>query len=299
MKPGKYESKISMKLTLFFILTVSFSWSIGLKGLIIPENAYILSTAGTGIAEGIAPSLNPAMNIIEHSYIQFSLNQWLGDIKGSHTAFHWGQKISQAISIQSWNSEEIPQCGENPCGDNPQSNSLGTFGVHYVSVAYSISHHLSTPYRFGVRIQANYNHLYIESMSGITLDAGALFPIGSFLTIGAVVRNLGYEYTNNLRAKLPMEIGLGTELKLPVKISVLTDAIYLSEKGIDFRIGIRTHFKWLNAHAGTSIHEKRTSQALGFSFNYRQWLISYGVYYHENSILSPTLPQFLDVRRYF
>ena len=291
MKPGKYESKISMKLTLFFILTVSFSWSIGLKGLIIPENAYILSTAGTGIAEGIAPSLNPAMNIIEHSYIQFSLNQWLGDIKGSHTAFHWGQKISQAISIQSWNAEDIPEYG-----DKPDSSPLGTFGVHYVSAAYTISHHLGTPYRFGARIQANYNHLYIESMSGITLDAGALFPLGSFITAGAVVRNMGYEYTNNLRAELPMEIGLGTEFKSPFKISILTDVIYLSDKGMDIRMGLKTHFKWMNVHAGTSIHEKRNAQAFGCSFNFRQWLINCGIYNHENSVLG--LPLFLDVRRY-
>ena len=42
----------------------------------------------------------------------------------------------------------------------------------------------------------------------------------------------------------------------------------------------------------------RFAQALGFSLNYRQWKINYGVYHHENSILGPTLPQFLDIRRY-
>ena len=274
-----------------FILIFSFSWGIGLTGLIIPENAHILSTAGTGIAGGIAPSLNPAMNVSKHSYIQFSLNRWLGDIKGSHTAFHWGGNIPQAFSIQSWNATNLQLWG-----DNPDSQPLGTFGVHYVSAAYSISHHLNTPYRFGVRIQVNYNHLYTESMNGITLNMGALFPLGSFMAAGVVVRNLGYEYTNNLRVELPGEIGLGTEMKLPLKISVLADAIYLSEKGTDFRIGTRTHWKWLNIHAGTSIFEKRNAWAFGFSFNYRKWLISYGIYHHENTILG--LPQFLDVRRY-
>ena len=282
-----------MKLTLSLILIGSFSWGIGLTGLIIPENGQVLSTAGTGIAEGISPGLNPAMNVSKHSYIQFSLNRWLGDIKGSYTAYHWGQEIPQAISIHSWNATDIPEYG-----DKPTSSPLGTFGVHYVSAAYSISHHLNTPYRFGIRIQANYNHLYIESMSGITLDAGALFPLGSFLTFGAVIRNLGYEYTNNLKAKLPGEIGLGTELKLPFKMSIIADAIYLSEKGTDIRMGVRSHFKWLNVNAGFSINEKRAAQALGFSFNYRKWLISYGIYSHDNLILSPTLPQFLDVRCY-
>ena len=282
-----------MKFTISYILSISFSWGIGLTGLIIPENAYILSTAGTGIAEGIAPGVNPAMNISEHSYIQFSLNRWLGDIKGSQTSYQWGSEIPQVISIQSWNADDLQLWG-----DKPDISPLGIFGVHYVSAAYSISHHLNTPYRFGIRIQANYNHLYIESMTGITLDVGALFPLGSFLTAGATVKNIGYEYTNNLRAKLPGEIGLGTELKLPFKISFLTDAIYLSDKKTDIRVGVRTHFKLLNVYAGTSISEKRNAQALGFSLRYRKWLINYGVYNHENTMLGPTLPQFLDVRRY-
>ena len=280
-----------MKLTIYFIFAVSFSWGIGLKGLIIPENAHVLSTAGTGICGDISPALNPAMNTSKYAYIQFSLNHWLGDIKGSQMAYHWGRNIPQAFSIQSWNAKDLQLWG-----DSPDASPLGTFGVHYVSAAYSISHHLNTPYRFGIRIQTNYNHLYTESMSGITLDAGALFPLGSLLTAGVVVRNLGYEYTNNLKAKLPGEIGFGTELKLPFKISFLADAIYLLENGTDIRICARTQFKWLNIYAGTSIYNKRNARALGFSFNYRKWLISYGIYHHENTILG--LPQFLDVRRY-
>ena len=282
-----------MKLTLSFILVISFSWGMGLTGLIIPDNAHVLSTAGTGIAGGFAPSLNPAINVSKYSYIQFSLNRWLGDIKGSHTAYHWGRDRPQTISIQSWNAKDLQLWG-----NQPDSSPLGTFGVHYVSAAYSISDHLNTPYRFGVRVQANYIHLFTESMNGITLDMGALLPLGSFMAVGVVARNLGYEYTSKLRAELPWEIGFGTEFKLPFNISVLMDAIYLSKMGTDLRMGVRTDWKWLNVHAGTSNHEKRTASALGFSFNYRQWLISYGVYYNKNTILSPNLPQFLDVRRY-
>ena len=95
--------------------------------------------------------------------------------------------------------------------------------------------------------------------------------------------------------KLPMEMGMGTELKLPFQMSLLTD-IVLSEKETDIRIGYKTHWKWLNMHAGISIHDKRTSRAVGFSFTFRDWLINYGIYHHENSILG--IPQFLDVRRY-
>ena len=126
-----------MKLTSFFFILVSISWGIGLQGLILPENSYILSTAGAGIADGIAPGLNPAMNISKDSYIQFSLNHWLGDIKGSQTAYQWGKEIPQVLSIQSWNANDIQLWG-----DKPNYKPLGTFGVHYVSAAYTISHNL-------------------------------------------------------------------------------------------------------------------------------------------------------------
>ena len=47
---------------------------------------------------------------------------------------------------------------------------------------------------------------------------------------------------------------------------------------------------------GTSINKNRNANALGFSFNYRKWSISYGIYNHENSNLG--MPQFFDIRCY-
>ena len=281
-----------MKLIVFFILAFSLSWSIGLQGLIIPQNGQVLYTAGTGIAGNIDPSLNPAMTATTPTYLQFSLNHWLADIKGSHTAYHWGGKIPQHITLQSWNAKDIQLWG-----DVPDDRSLGTFSVHYISAAYSLSHNLNTPYRFGFRLQTNYSHLFTESMSGVTLDAGVLLPLNSFITAGIVVRNLGYEYTPNLRSELPIVSGIGVAIKLPlINTSVMTDVLYKKDNRAEIHIGCKTHSKWLNLHTGISIHEKRIAQALGFSFHFRQWLISYGVYQHENSILG--LPIFLDVRRY-
>ena len=69
----------------------SFSWSIGFQGLIIPQSGQILSMAGTGIAGDIDPALNPAMMKADRPYMQFSLNNWLGDVNGSQTLFRWGK----------------------------------------------------------------------------------------------------------------------------------------------------------------------------------------------------------------
>ena len=275
------------------ILLISSNWAIGLQGLVIPQNGKILSTAGTGIAGDIHPALNPAMGISSHSYMQFSLNNWLGDVSGGHTLFHWGNEIPKQLSIQTWNAKDLELWG-----DSPDDSPMGTFGIHYVSAAYSMSHHFNTPYRFGFRLQTNYSHLFTESLSGITLDVGTTIPMGTSITLGAVIRNLGYEFKNNLRAELPVESGIGAAIKLPIiKASILTDLLYSSSNGKEVRAGVSTNWKWMNINAGTSISKNRNAKAMGFSLNYRRWKINYGIYFHENSAVLG-IPQFLDVRRY-
>ena len=275
------------------ILLISCNWAIGLQGLVIPQNGKILSTAGTGIAGDIHPALNPAMGISSHSYMQFSLNNWLGDVSGGHTLFHWGNEIPKQLSIQTWNAKDLELWG-----DSPDDSPMGTFGIHYVSAAYSMSHHFNTPYRFGFRLQTNYSHLFTESLSGITLDVGTAIPMGTSITLGAVIRNLGYEFKNNLRAELPVESGIGAAIKLPIiKASILTDLLYSSSNGKEVRAGVSTNWKWMNINAGTSISKNRNAKAMGFSFNYGSWKINYGIYFHESSVILGT-PQFLDVRRY-
>ena len=278
---------------IIFIILITNSWAIGLQSLVIPQSGQILATSGTGIAGDIDPALNPAMNISNHPYIQFSLNRWLGDVSGSHTLFRWGSEVPKQLSIQSWSAKNLELWG-----DYPDDIPLGTFGVHWAAAAFNISHHFNTPYRFGLRIQTNYSHLFTESLTGITLDVGTIVPLGSSLTLGAVIRNLGYEYTNNLRAELAVEGSIWTAVKLPlVQTSILTDLLYNTSNGQELRIGVTTHWKWLNLNAGTSIAENRNAKAMGFSFNYRRWKINYGIYFHENSAVLGT-PQFLDVRRY-
>ncbi len=278
---------------IIFIILITNSWAIGLQSLVIPQSGQILATSGTGIAGDIDPALNPAMNISKHPYLQFSLNRWLGDVSGSHTLFRWGSEVPKQLSIQSWSARNLELWGNYP-DDRP----LGTFGVHWAAAAFSISHHFNTPYRFGLRIQTNYSHLFTESMTGITLDAGTIVPLGSSLTLGVVIKNLGYEYANNLRSELPVEGGIGAAFKLPfIHTSILTDLLYNTSNGQELRAGVTTHWKWLNLNAGTSIAENRNAKAMGFSLNYRRWKINYGIYFHENSAVLG-IPQFLDVRRY-
>ena len=282
-----------MRLIIVIIFFITHSFAIGLQGLIIPQSGHILSMAGAGIAGDIDPALNPAMLKKDHPYMQFSLNRWLGGVSGSNTLFRWGNEVQKQVSIQSWSAKDLELWG-----DSPDERPLGSFGVHWASAAFSISHHFNTPYRFGLRIQTNYSHLFTESISGITMDVGTVLPLGSSFTAAGVIRNIGYEYTNNLRAELPVEGGIGLKIKLPkVKTSLMADLLYNLEQGKEMRIAFATDMEFLNFNAGRSISDNRNAISLGFSFNYRSWKINYGIYFHENSAVLG-IPQFLDVRRY-
>ena len=282
-----------MRLIIVIIFFITHSFAIGLQGLIIPQSGHILSMAGAGIAGDIDPALNPAMLKKDHPYMQFSLNRWLGGVSGSNTLFRWGNEVQKQVSIQSWSAKDLELWG-----DSPDERPLGSFGVHWASAAFSISHHFNTPYRFGLRIQTNYSHLFTESISGITMDVGTVLPLGSSFTAAGVIRNIGYEYTNNLRAELPVEGGIGLKIKLPkVKTSLMADLLYNLEQGKEMRIAFATDMEFLNFNAGKSISDNRNAISLGFSFNYRSWKINYGIYFHENSAVLGT-PKFLDVRRY-
>ena len=278
-------------LRVFFL--VSNIWAIGFQGLVIPQNGEILSNAGTGIAGHIDPALNPAMKKIDSPYIQFSLNRWLADLSGSYTLFRWGKTVQKQISIQTWNANDIELYG-----DSPSAYPIGKFGVHWTSAAFSVSHNFNTPYIFGLRLQTNYSHLFTESLMGITLDVGSFIPINNTLSIAAVIRNIGYEYKNDIKASFPVEYGLGMNFKIPfLKSSLLSDVLYNINNGEEKRIAFVTNGKIFNINIGKSIAENRNANSLGFSFNYRSWKINYGVYFHENSAILG-IPRFLDVRYY-
>jgi hypothetical protein len=279
-------------IAIFVVPVLSLASAIGMQGLLIPQSASILSTTGAGIAGNIDPSLNPALEKITHPSLQFSLNRWLGEMKGSRSVYYWGDKYPQHFSIQSWGAEDLELWDKNP--DN---SPLGRFGVHLVSAAYSLSHHFNTPYRFGFKIQTHYSHLFTSNLTGLSFDFGSLVPLAENIKIGAVLQNVGVSFKNSEKADFPLTAGLGVGINLPIiKSTLLADFLNVNSEN-EYRIGITTQWKWINFKAGRTLSENKNANALGFSFNYRRWQVHYGIYLHENSPVLGT-PIFLDVRRY-
>ena len=279
-----------MKNFLALTYILSFTWAIGLQGLTIPRNGLTLGTAGTGIAGSLDPSLNPAMEVQDFSHIQFSMDRWLGEINGSQAAFSWGREIPKYLSIRTLNAEDLELWG-----NNPEDKPMGSFAVNFVSASFGASHDFNTPYRFGMRIESNYSHLFTESLYGFTLDMGMNTKLSDNIQLGAVIQHLGIEKTNGLQAELPLTIGLGAAFQLAaLNTSLFSDIKYSADHGPGLHGAINTNWKFINFRAGAALYENQKSTAAGFSFQYRRWKLNYGVYFHENTILG--LPQFMDIR---
>ena len=76
---------------LFWILNIillfNLSLCIGLKALIIPQSASMLSTSGGGICYN--QELNPALISVDNSYISLSENLWLGGVSGQKISYYF------------------------------------------------------------------------------------------------------------------------------------------------------------------------------------------------------------------
>lgn len=281
-----------MKQIIYLLTILNFNWAIGLQGLIIPSNSKILATAGAGIASNLYPELNPGIKPTNNSFLQYSINQWLGEIKGNNILYRWGEKYNKQLSIQTWNVDKLELRG-----DSPSETPIETFGAHFVSASYSMSCNLNNKSYLGFLVKTNYSHLFTESLYGITFDFGLGLSLKDYLNLGIVIRNIGYENTNTLQANLPTEFGIGTETKFAfIKTSILTDLLYTNMQS-ELRLGLITDWKWLNINLGSSFSKNRNANSLGFSFDYRKWKINSGIYFHENSSILG-VPIFIDICHY-
>ena len=273
------------------LIIVNLSWAVGFQSLLIPPNSEQLSTSSTGIAGSLDPFLNPAIDTSQ-SYLQYSINTWLGDQKGNQGLIKWGGKIPQQFSIQTWNAEKIELRG-----DYPSDSPLETFSTHFISTSYSISHDFNTHFRFGISIKANYSRILTESMKGLAIDLGTSIPISNNYKLGVVIRNLGEQTNQKIKSKFPIEYGFGSFAFIPkVKTSILSDIVY-NEIGTEFRVAIKTNWKFINLNAGSTILGNRKAQAIGLVINYKKWRVNYSVFFHDECQICG-IPKFIDIRRY-
>tara|TARA_B100000029_G_scaffold205070_1_gene203034 strand:+ start:11890 stop:12747 length:858 start_codon:yes stop_codon:yes gene_type:complete len=283
---------MNIKYFINIILYISISWSIGTQALNIPRNAGSLGISGAGIAGNIDPSINPAILSNNNNYLQISIDQWLGDVKGSDAAMQWNNNFINHLSLRTWGTNELELWG-----DKPDDEPLGTFGSNWVSTTYTLSYAGSKKIQYGMQIGLHYSQLFTENISGITTNYGLMFQPSESFNLGAVIRNLGFENKNGLNSNLPLIFGIGSAYKVSTLNSIiLGDFEYDSLQGVTLKSGFLLDTRWLNFKMGYSFNKNKTSASFGFAFKYQKWQVDCSIMAHENSVLG--IPKFIDIRRY-
>ena len=72
---------------IIILIVLNAVFPIGLKALIVPQTAEMISLSSAGIAGNIDIGVNPASIVQDTSSISFSSNEWLGGLLGSKVSY--------------------------------------------------------------------------------------------------------------------------------------------------------------------------------------------------------------------
>ena len=269
------------------LIFYSFIFSIGLKGLIIPQTASLLSKSGAGIA--LSAEVNPALFINLDPYVSFSKNTWLGDLMGQKASILFHKKTYLSFETLSINDIELRN---EIASDTP----IGFFGVYWY--AFDISRSIDMEnFKLGYKVKFNLSKLYTESMHGVTLDFGLQKQINDNFYLGFVLKNFGKEIDKNLTAKTPEFLGLGISYSFsnfPLKI--LSDVVSQDSRTLT-KLSMQTDFEFVNLILGSTRGDKYSDIAFGLNIKIKQWSLIYGNLKHNNSSLGN--PTSIEIRTYF
>jgi hypothetical protein len=274
------------------IILSSLTWAIGLQGLTLPQSAQTLALSGSGIAGQINVEINPATILkMNDSNISFSSRTWFQDLRGSKFALTFGETSKKVWMIETMNDNNIELHD-----DLPSENSLGEFGVNWLSTSFTMGYQFAE-IDFGVTIRGNYSSLYTESMYGVSTDFGLATQLSEKLQFGAIIKNLGYEYSENLSENLPILVGIGISVEPLSNLKLLSDIEYSDTHELVARFGIVKDWDTFGISAGAMKSDEEYSASTGFSFKYRRWQLKYGVSMMQTESLG--FPQFFDIVWYF
>ena len=271
-----------------FILTIGFSWAIGLKALTFPVDARSLAVSGTGIAYG--NNINPAAILSgDTKQLSFTRNQWLKGILGANIEHQWQRSY---ISLQSARVDDLELWGEVP-----NTDPLGEFGVSWISARFGKGLLLKNSFQLGLEIQLFNSRLYTQQTSGLSSTIGFRYLLSQNVIMGGIVKGLGY-LESDLDEVIPMEYGFGAAVSLmPLSSWVIIDISYHSDLGEIYKFALETKVKYLTFNVGVNQMPGNRYLSGGMKFRYRQWSVAYGLLTQQTAALGN--PQSLQITLHY
>jgi len=286
-----------IKIIVIAVVSFNFVLAIGLKALVIPQNALVLSSSNTGIGDNLSPDINPASLVDTNPFLGFSRNIWFGDLEGQKISMIWKGKVKSQFSFESLNIQDLELRNE-VASDSP----LGFFGAYWYAVDFSSSIGVNNfsalkSLQIGYKIKLNLSKLYTESMYGVTLDVGLRGKINENINFGVVIKNVGKEFDKNLTSNTPKTVGVGFVYQIPNAYLKLLSDIVRQDEIILTKFSIQTNFKYVNLIAGTTRADNYEDVAFGLHIHIQDWSFIYGNLNHSNTILGD--PVSIELRKYF
>ena len=275
---------------LFILLSFNLSICIGLKALIIPQSASILSTSGTGIS--YSHEINPALLLESDSYLSLSKNSWFAGVSGQKISYIFDRR--KYISFENLSINDI-ELRDEIATEEP----LGFFGADWYAAEINESFDLSfyENITFGYKVKLNYSKLYTESMHGYSIDIGFNNQINKNLNIGLLIKNIGREYSNNLRVDNDILVGLGMSYHMPdLKLILLSDYLVYDQNNL-LKFSAITTLPYLNFIIGGTYSESYKDLSFGIKLDYKKWAFIFGNLNHNNQVLSN--PSSVEIRKIF
>ena len=279
---------MKIKLTIF-ILFLSLSFSIGLKALVIPQSASLLSTSGTGISNNY--QVNPALLLNEKNHVSFSKNIWLGDVSG--------QKICLISKNKTYFSFETLSVSDIELRDEIANDTpIGFFGAYWYALEFNKAMTFKDDLNFGYKVKLNLSKLYTNSMRGYTLDLGLNKLISDNFSIGFLVKNIGKEYSSDLQVSNNPSYGLGINYNLDdYKIIVSSDLLNQDNENF-IKLSAQTNLNiGLNFIFGLTHSKSYKDFSVGLRLDLGDWSIVYGNLSHDNTTLGN--PSSIEIKKYF
>ena len=266
-----------MKQIKLIIILFNFSWAIGLKSLLIPVDAVSMASSSSGIALSESVKINPAIIGSQKSNsLSVSLNNWLGDVKGSSLSHYWK---NQYVYINSYQVEDIELRGLTP-----DDEAIGNFSVRWVSLAYGHGFKLSENLHVGVEAQGIYSRLYTQTTKGFVGNLGAIYSSNDKYKFGLIAKNVGY-VDSDLNEDYPLEIGVGIAWNINQPIWLKFDVIKNEFSGTIIRSAIDVRLNYFTFTGGFSQYDSNQYFSGGIKLDYRHWSIAYGILSQEVSAL--------------
>ena len=262
---------------LFILLSFNLSLCIGLKALVIPQSASLLSTSGTGICYSY--EVNPALLFADNSSISLSKNSWLGGVSGQKISYIFNKR--NYISFESLSIDDI-ELRDEIATESP----IGFFGAHWYAAEINKSYDLgSNNLTFGYKIKLNYSKLFSESMHGYSIDLGLNQNLNQNLNIGILLKNIGREFGGNLRVENNILFGVGVRYNLPsLKLILLSDYLIYDENNF-LKFSTITDLPYLNFIVGGTYSDNYKDLSFGVKLDYKKWELIFGNLNHNNAIL--------------